>query len=44
MEAEKNIFSIRGFRDDWDNPEATVKVKNNMKFGKGIGPANKSIS
>lgn len=36
MEADNGILPSRRFQIDWDNPEETIKVKDQMKVEKGV--------
>lgn len=44
MGAEKEINPSRRLQMGWDNPEETIKLKDDMKRGKGINAAKSSIS
>lgn len=41
MKAEKGIYHRGSLEIDWGNPGDTVKLKDDMKFGKRANPAKK---
>lgn len=44
MKAGEGIYSCESMQIDWDTPKDTIKVKDNMRFGKKIEPTEHCMS